>query len=335
MGKEVKATVGCLDIEGLHALDKIERAARICYNSEAKAKLGGAEAFLRGQILATGHESVIEHEGTVFVCSNIFDSELMGFLGAWPNFPMIQTSFHKREGGGWDAIISGNFRAFRDLYKIAPEFDLAEDIMARLIDQVPLMGYGLDENIGKRCSEDKMAFLGLQSQWGLNAIDQIDGVLSIADESRMKHGTLTFRIDGVSRALTHQLVRHRPCAFSQRSQRYCGEKDFDFIMPPETQAKDVEDFSVSGHFGDVMAHAAADYGLLQEHGLKNEDARFVLPNACETNIVVTATLNQWLHMCRLRTSSHAQWEIRGVIKQIAEQIASITKLPAFMDLKFE
>jgi thymidylate synthase (FAD) len=88
----------------------------------------------------------------------------------------------------------------------------------------------------------------------------------------------TFRIRGASRAFTHQLVRHRIASFSQQSQRYVDERGFNYIIPPEI-ANDPDALKL---FRDSMDHAEKAYAALRAAGVRKEDARFVLPNACET-----------------------------------------------------
>lgn len=130
--------------------------------------------------------------------------------------------------------------------------------------------------------------------------------------SVLEHAYATFRISGVSRALTHQLVRHRLCSFTQQSQRYVDESNFNYIEP-----KSIKD-NRKAHF--IFLKSIEDakkvYLELQRLGIKNEDARFVLPNAIESQIVVTANLREWRHIIDLRGSPDAQWEIRNVSIEI-------------------
>lgn len=126
--------------------------------------------------------------------------------------------------------------------------------------------------------------------------------------SVVEHASATFRLTGVSRALTHQLVRHRPCSYSQRSQRYVNESNYDFVEPPSI----AENPKAHAIFQRFMANARKAYTDLQELGIKNQDARFVLPNAVCSEIVVSANFRELRHIFCLRCSKHAQWEIRSV-----------------------
>jgi thymidylate synthase (FAD) len=130
--------------------------------------------------------------------------------------------------------------------------------------------------------------------------------------SVLEHAYATLRISGVSRAFTHQLVRHRLCSFIQQSQRYVDESNFDFIEP-ESVKKNPEAHSV---FIDFMGRAKEAYSQLQKMKIKKEDARYVLPNAVESQIVASANFREWRHIIGLRGKAQAQWEIRRVAIEI-------------------
>jgi len=130
--------------------------------------------------------------------------------------------------------------------------------------------------------------------------------------SVIEHAYATVRISGVSRVFTHQLVRHRLCSFTQQSQRYVDESNFNYIEP-ESIKNNLEAHSL---FVKFIGDAKNVYSRLQKIGIKNEDARFVLPNAVESEIVVTANFREWRHMIELRGNSNAQWEIRNVAIEI-------------------
>ncbi|VVB67217.1 Thymidylate synthase ThyX [Candidatus Norongarragalina meridionalis] len=141
-------------------------------------------------------------------------------------------------------------------------------------------------------------------------------VVKSGHHSVLEHASFTFAAEGLSRACTHQLVRHRIASFSQQSQRYVKAKDFDFIMPASIKAKGKE-----REFADFMAASAALYSSLCDSGVDKEDARFVLPNACETKIVITMNGRELLHFFEARTCARAQWEIRS----LAEEMMRLSK----------
>ena len=125
--------------------------------------------------------------------------------------------------------------------------------------------------------------------------------------STLEHVSYTFAIDGVSRALTHQLVRHRLASFNQQSQRYVKFKEGIEVIKPDTIAKNEK---ANALFDSAMQVAEQAYADLVELGIPAEDARFVLPNAAETKIVVTMNVRELLHFFELRCCNRAQWEIR-------------------------
>jgi thymidylate synthase (FAD) len=132
--------------------------------------------------------------------------------------------------------------------------------------------------------------------------------------SVLEHAAATFRITGVSRALTHQLVRHRLASYSQRSQRYVGEAGFPYVTPPSAAAGD----DARRAFDEAIENARAAYEKLVGMGVPREDARFVLPNATATEIVMTANFREWRHVLALRGHAAAQWEIRRLAIAILE-----------------
>lgn len=142
----------------------------------------------------------------------------------------------------------------------------------------------------------------------------IQNLLKSGHDSVMEHATATFHIDGISRACSHQLVRHRLCTFHQRSQRYCSEKNFEYVYP-NLQNPDTRDRFTLEFEGD-MKIIQSMYNKWKERGLKNEDARYVLPNACTTELVMTANFREWRHIFEMRCDIHAQEEIRRLVRLI-------------------
>lgn len=124
--------------------------------------------------------------------------------------------------------------------------------------------------------------------------------------SVLEFADFTFHIEGVSRALTHQLVRHRLASYAQRSQRYCGEADFGYVMP----ASIGKNLDARDKYQKFMYECGQLYIDLQQYGISNEDARMILPNACETVIEVKMNLRSLIHFMNERLCARAQWEIR-------------------------
>lgn len=162
----------------------------------------------------------------------------------------------------------------------------------------------------------------------IEAADQaafVERLASVGHLSPIEHVTFTFGIEGISRACSHQLVRHRLASYSQQSQRYVKEDAFDYIIPPSIR----QDADASREFEAFMAEAQQRYTViikrLEAKGIKgeaaNQDARYVLPNAAETKIVVTMNARELLHFFRVRCCNRAQWEIRAM----AERMLSLVK----------
>ena len=135
--------------------------------------------------------------------------------------------------------------------------------------------------------------------------------------STLEHVSYTFAIDGVSRALTHQLVRHRLASFNQQSQRYVKFKDGLATVKPDTVAENEE---ASALFDEAIEAAVMAYTKLLEAGIPAEDARYLLPNAAETKIVVTMNVRELLHFFELRCCNRAQWEIRELAQKMLELV---------------
>lgn len=140
-------------------------------------------------------------------------------------------------------------------------------------------------------------------------------LVSMGHFSPIEHVSFTFAIEGVSRVLTHQLVRHRIASYSQQSQRYVAEHNFENIMPPSIAAKP----EAKAKFEKLMVDIQNLYNEFTEIGIANEDARYVLPNAAETKIVCTFNARSLMNFFQLRCCTRAQWEIRELAnKMLAE-----------------
>ena len=128
--------------------------------------------------------------------------------------------------------------------------------------------------------------------------------------SVFEHIYFTFKIEGISRACSHQLVRHRMCSFTQRSQRYCSESDFEYVTP-------------SSMWGSAFSYDMADISDMYDYYSDNhpkEDARYILPNACCTDLYLSCNLRELIHICNERLCSKAQWEIRELVKKMVELV---------------
>lgn len=147
------------------------------------------------------------------------------------------------------------------------------------------------------------------------AANLVRRLVSMGHLSTLEHVTFTFAIEGVSRVLTHQLVRHRIASYSQQSQRYVKEHDFETILPPSVAAN----AEAQAKFSALMEEIQSLYNEFTEAGIPAEDARYILPNAAETKIVCTFNARSLLNFFSLRCCTRAQWEIRALAnKMLAE-----------------
>jgi thymidylate synthase (FAD) len=150
----------------------------------------------------------------------------------------------------------------------------------------------------------------------------ISNVIESGHGSTIEHVVFTFGITGVSRTLSHQLVRHRAgVAFDQQSQRYVTFKKAATMLPQTIAEADPE---VRERYEDQIEGAMSLYGDLVGAGIPGEDARFVFPNATRTNLVMTTNLRALIHMSGLRLCTMAQWEIRRLFQQIRHEIFQVS-----------
>jgi thymidylate synthase (FAD) len=133
----------------------------------------------------------------------------------------------------------------------------------------------------------------------------IKKVVGMGHLSVVEHAHFTFSVEGVSRALTHQLVRHRIASYSQQSQRYVAMDRAEYVLPPSIQA----DPDAKKLYKRAMDDAWKAYRELASK-VDKEDARYLLPNACHTNITITMNARELWHFFSLRCCRRAQWEIR-------------------------
>ncbi len=153
-------------------------------------------------------------------------------------------------------------------------------------------------------------------------------VFDSGHQSPLEHISFTFAIEGISRACSHQLVRHRLASYSQQSQRYVELGNLPFIMPASieknAQAREI--------FIDIISQIEKAYrelvDLLSEQDKDSrkkviEDARYILPNACETRIIVTMNARELIHFFEVRCCSRAQWEIRSVANQMLQLVRQV------------
>ena len=163
----------------------------------------------------------------------------------------------------------------------------------------------------------------------------LENLMKIGHFSPIEHVSFTFAIEGVSRTLSHQLVRHRLASYSQQSQRYVKLDQFDYIIPPaideDKVSRDIfikameEDQENYNRIVDRLKSKYLDEGMKESDGEKKaiEDARYIFPNACETKVVFTMNARTLMNFLTLRTCNRAQWEIRQLAIEMLKEVRKV------------
>ncbi len=275
----------------------IEYAGRVCYRSDAL--MGKNPDFIRARV-REGHEDIVEHVRFVFRLEGVpLGPELLR-LAAQPTVAYTDCGHDT-----W--LVSMNARNVRDFWRQSPSAlgqallqqaatvtpSVYVDEMAALPEPAPLTAVDVPTY-----RHDNVTLLGFVP---------VDG---IAEPE--KHGAATFLVEGISRACSHQIVRHRLASFSQESQRYVSlEKGgWQAVVPPAVAANP----EAHAVLEEAWTHLQTAYARLRELGIRKEDARFLLPNAAETRLVMTMAYGALRHFFWLRLDKAAQWEIRRVAR---------------------
>lgn len=174
----------------------------------------------------------------------------------------------------------------------------------------------------------------------------VNMLMDIGHESPIEHVSFTFAVEGVSRVLTHQLVRHRLASYSQQSQRYVKLEQFEYIIPPEIEKiKDAKKMFIEAmekdqkYYNDIVDILTKKHNemFLKEGNSEKkskslaikkaiEDARFIFPNACETKIVFTMNARSLMNFFKHRTCNRAQWEIREMATEVLKQVKEVSPI---------
>ncbi len=165
------------------------------------------------------------------------------------------------------------------------------------------------EELSERLSEEKVK-------------EMVRKMVALGHASTIEHVSFTFGIEGVSRVLTHQLVRHRIASYDQQSQRYVAAHGFEYITPP-TIAENPE---AKAKYDALLEEIRRTYDELTGMGIPKEDARYVLANAAETKILVTMNARSLLHFFNLRCCHRAQWEIRDMAYKMLAEVKAVAPI---------
>jgi thymidylate synthase (FAD) len=168
--------------------------------------------------------------------------------------------------------------------------------------------------LASRLCYSPVGIADLEERWTREGAARLIGkIMKLGHFSVLEHASFTFGVEGISRAASHQLVRHRIASYSQQSQRYVKAKEeFEYVLPGSIAARD----DLKRKFARQMSSAGRLYEEFVAAGVPAEDARFLLPNAAATKIVVTMNARALRHFFTLRCCLRAQWEIRAVAEEM-------------------
>ena len=281
---------------------RIEACGRLCYKSEDKITEDSAEPFVKG-IVKHGHNSVMEMAALTLRVEIDSESLVSQFLSVIPKYIQFDRLEKKV------LLISGTIRAFRELARDYGKIKLIKGMAGHLAASYPLFFFDLAPKRGW-VPQDGVVVTRL-------SLDEVD---ALSADLVAKHRHVAVRII-TNRAVTHEIVRHRPCSYLQESQRYCRYADdkfgneITFIKPM------------------FFAEGSSEYKLWEKAMLETEKiylkllatsspqaARTVLPNSCKTEIIVFANLLEWLHIFRLRTPKNAEPSMREVMIPLLHEL---------------
>lgn len=152
------------------------------------------------------------------------------------------------------------------------------------------------------------------------AVDRLlTQLLASGHLSPFEHASFTFAIEGISRVTSHQLVRHRMASYTQQSQRYVSLKEVNYITPATISAKS----GLEAKYHDMVRAAHKLYREMLDAGIPAEDARYVLPQATETRLVMTMNARELIHVCSLRLCLRAQWEIVELFEKVKAEVERV------------
>lgn len=281
------------DLDQASLAVRLEACGRICYKSEEKISEGSALPFVK-KIAEHGHNSVMEM-AVVTLRLHCSSSQIADFLQCQSKYLFIDPV----DDG---LLVTGSIRAFRELYSTFPEIEL----VCAMVDFLGARHPYLFENVWKPVTRSGESSIGMKKI----PLEQVE---QLTPDLLLHHRFLGVKFI-VNRAVTHEIVRHRPCSFLQESQRYCRYSQDKFgnqvtFIRPLFFASDSSEYKL---WQQAMEMTEALYLQLLETSTP-QAARTVLPNSCKTEIIVYCNLAEWLHILKLRTSPAAEPSMREVM----------------------
>jgi thymidylate synthase (FAD) len=281
--------------------ERLEACGRICYKSEDKITPESAVPFVQ-KIAAHGHNSVLEMAvGTFRV--NCHPDHVLEFYACQPKYfitDRIDTGI----------LITGSIRAFREIYAKYSDNQVVNDLMIELYGRYP---YLFDSVFDPDNAMEKDQYIGIEKL-------SLEEVEDLPPEFFARHRYVGVKFI-VNRAVTHELVRHRPCSFLQESQRYCRYSQDKFgnevtFIKPVFFEEDSGEYQL---WQEAMQETEKLYLKLLETSTP-QAARTVLPNSCKTEIITYCNLEEWRHIFMLRTSPAAEPSMREIMIPLEQEM---------------
>jgi len=288
------------DLDQGSLVTRLEACGRICYKSEEKISEGSALPFVK-KIAEHGHNSVMEM-AVVTLRLRCSSQQITDFMGCQPKFLIVDPVVN-------GLLVTGSIRAFRELYLSFPESVLVQAMVDFLGASHPYLLEGVWQPVNRQ----KGVSIAVEKMT-LDEVEHLEPLLL------SRHRFLSVKFI-VNRAVTHELVRHRPCSFLQESQRYCRYSQDKFgkqvtFIRPLFFAPDSNEYKL---WQQAMELTEDLYLQLLETSTP-QAARTVLPNSCKTEIIVYCNLAEWKHIFRLRTSPAAEPSMREVMIPLEAEI---------------
>lgn len=289
------------ELDARSLVERIEYCGRVCYKSEDRIDDRSAIPFVE-RIIKHGHNSVLEMGVLTLRVASEDPAQLDDLFAVQPRYLQLDRLDESR------LVASGSVRAFREIYANHPGGGVIRAMAALLANRHPYF------------FADLLPDGGIEFQAGITVakmpLAEVDG---LASALKLKHRHLAVKFI-VNRAVTHEIVRHRPCAFLQESQRYCRYSEDKFgaevsFIRPLFFADDSAEYRL---WHGIMEQTETVYLKLLETSTP-QAARTVLPNSCKTEMVVYASLSQWRHIFRLRTAQAAEPSMREVMIPLEQE----------------
>lgn len=289
------------DLDASSLAVRLEACGRICYKSEDKITEDSAVPFVT-KLAAHGHNSVLEM-AAVTLRVNCSDDEIRTFFALQPKYFVVDY-----QNGG--ILVTGSIRSFREIYKRAAANKVVNAMITLLAERNGFLFDGVYDPQQAVTPDEAVQVEKLS----------LKDVENLPEDLLVRHRYVGVKFI-VNRAVTHELVRHRPCSFLQESQRYCRYSQDKFgnqvtFIKPMFFEEDSKEYAV---WKDAMEYTEKLYLELLETSTP-QAARTVLPNSCKTEIIMYCNLEEWQHIISLRVPPNAEPSMREIMIPFAEAL---------------